>query len=209
MGHQPEHVELFGVDARDGVERAVAVGVDGQCARRVAVAERHAAIAFEARDGVGVREVVALAVRHADVDDLLLGVGGGESGVGPLDPQELPVADEAAVDVAHEHAGQQAGFAQDLEAVADAEHEAAAGRVCPHRIHGRRAPGDGAAAEIVAIGEAARQDGEVGARRQLGVGVPDLDHLGPGLGERPGHVRVAVRTREDDDGGAHQAISIA
>ena len=62
-------------------------------------------------------------------------------------------------------AGQQPGFAQDLKAVADAEQEAAALGVDAHRAHDRRARGDRAATQIVAIGEAARHHHEVGARR--------------------------------------------
>ncbi len=40
------------------------------------------------------RGVVALAVRHADIDDLTSPVGRREGGVGALDPQSLTVAHE-------------------------------------------------------------------------------------------------------------------
>ena len=116
----------------------------------------------------------------------------------------LVVADEAQVGVAHQHAGQQAGLAQDLEAVADAEHEAAARRMRAHRVHDRRPPGDRAAAQVVAIGEAARQHDEIGPGGQRRVGVPDRRDRGARLAERPRGIAVAVRAGEDDDGGLHR-----
>ena len=57
---------------------------------------------------------------------------------------------------------------EELKAVADAEHQAAARGMGAHRLHDRRARRDRAAAQIIAIGEAARQHDEIGARRQRG-----------------------------------------
>ncbi len=90
------------------------------------------------------------------------------------------MADEFQVGVAHQDARQQPGFAQDLEAVADAQHQSAARRMGPHRIHDRRPARDGAAAQIIAIGKAAGQHDEVGAGGQRGLGMPDLlDRVSP------------------------------
>ena len=61
-------------------------------------------------------------------------VAAGERRLRVLDPDVLHFADEAELRVAHQHAGQKAGFAQDLEAVADPEHEAARAQ------RGRRPP---------------------------------------------------------------------
>ena len=82
-------------------------------------------------------------------------------------------ANELQPRVAHEDAGQKPGLAEDLEAVADAEHETALGGKAPHRVHHRRARGDGAAAQIVAIGKSAGHHDEVGPRRQRRLGMPD------------------------------------
>ena len=146
----------------------------------IGIAEGHQPFAFEPLQGLGVGRVVALAMRDADIDGLALGIGPGEGGVVALDPQELAMADELEVGVAHQDAGKKPGFAQDLEAVADAEHEAAARRMGADRIHHGRAAGNGAAAQIIAVGEAAGQDHEVGAFRQFGLGMPDLLDLGAG-----------------------------
>jgi hypothetical protein len=59
------------------------------------------------------------------------------------------------------------------------------------------------------VGEAAREDDEVGAGRQLTISVPN--HSGrpsAGLADCARDVTLAIRTREDDDGGTHQSISI-
>src|SRR5260370_1408573 len=56
------------------------------------------------------------------------------------------MADEFQPRVAHENAGQKAGLAENLKAVADAEHETTAASEGAHRVHDRRARSDGAAA---------------------------------------------------------------
>ena len=115
--------------------------------------------------------------------------------------------------VAHQHARQQARLAQDLEAVADAEDEAAALGVALDRAHDRRTRRDRPAAQIVAIGEAAGQDDEVDAVGQIRLGVPDDGGGVAGeVAERAGGVAFAIGAGEEDDGGFHrraQAISIA
>ena len=74
-----------------------------------------------------------------------------------------------------------------------------------HRVHDRRARRDRAAAQIIAVGEAARHHHEVGARRQRGVGVPDHGGLAAGDElERARHVALAIDAGKDDDGGFHQ-----
>ena len=99
--------------------------------------------------------------------------------------------------------GQQARLEQDLEAVADAEHRAAGVGERLHRGHHRREPGDRAGAQVVAVGEPAGQDDDVG-RAERGVLVPDE------FGVVPEHVLrgvigvvVAVRSGKDDDGEFH------
>jgi hypothetical protein len=65
------------------------------------------------------------------------------------------LADVLEAGVAHERAGQQAGLGEDLEAVADAEDQAAAGGKPLDRLHDRRKAGDGAGAQVIAVGKAA------------------------------------------------------
>ena len=143
------------------------------CPVGVAIAERDPAVRLDSLDRLVVGDEIALAVGDGELDHLPGRIAARERGLRVLDPQVLHLADEAALGVAHQHARQQAGFAQDLEAVADAEHQPAARGVVADRLHDRGARGDRAAAQIVAVGEAARQDDEIRPRRQLALGVPD------------------------------------
>src|SRR5438309_1126855 len=79
--------------------------------------------------------VVALAMRDRHPNDLACIIAARERRIRPFDPQVNVVADELQLRVAHEHAGQKACFAQDLKAVADAEHETAVAGERTHRVH--------------------------------------------------------------------------
>ena len=68
-----------------------------------------------------------------------------------------------------------------------------------HRGMGR----DGAAAQVVAIGEAAGHDDEIDLG-QLAVPVPDhLGRLAHGMPKGGGDIMLAIGAGEDDDGGVH------
>ena len=204
MRHQAEHIALRRIDAGDVVERAVRIGLGRDLTLGVAIAEGDEALAFEPGERLGIADIVAFAMGDADIDHLPLGIGGGEGGVVALDAQMLALADEFQIGVACKNARQQPGLAGDLEAVADAEHEAAARCMGPRRVHDVGATGNRAAAQIVAIGKAARQHDEVGPGRQLVVAMPDMRDAGAGLLQSLGDVAIAVGARKGDDGGFHR-----
>ena len=81
-------------------------------------------------------------------------------------------ADEFEPAIADQRAGQQAGFDQDLESVADAEHQPAIGGEFLDRLHHGREFGDGAAAQVIAVGEAAGKDDGIDIAERGGI-VPD------------------------------------
>src|SRR5579871_5446132 len=113
-------------------------------------------------------------------------------------------ADEFQPRIAHQHTRQELGLAEDLETVADAEHQTAIARKRPHSIHDRRARSDGTAAQIVAIGEAAGYHDEVSPFRQRGLRMPDHARLvAGGEFQSARHVALAIDTGEDEDGGFH------
>ena len=87
----------------------------------------------------------------------------GERRLRLLDAHVHARADEAQAAVANQRAGQQAGFAQHLEAVADAEHQATGVRELDDALHDRREARHGAAAQVVAVGKPAGQDDAVDA----------------------------------------------
>ncbi|MNG39131.1 hypothetical protein D3C84_1270740 [compost metagenome] len=64
------------------------------------------------------------------------------------------MATELQVLVAAQYAWQQARFRKDLETVADAENELALLGCFDHFVHNRSKTRDGAAAQVVAVGEA-------------------------------------------------------
>ena len=63
--------------------------------------------------------------------------------------------------IAQQRAGEQARFDEDLKAVADAKHESALGREFLHGLHDGRKARDGAAAQIIAVGEPAGKDDRI------------------------------------------------
>ena len=204
MRHHAEHIAALIEDAGDAVHRPVVIPVGIGNAVRPGIAEQDAAFAFELRHGLAIGDVVALAVRHRHADHLTGIVAAGERRIGALDLEIDVAADEFELRIAHQHARQQAGLAQNLEAVADAEHQPALGGEGAHRIHHRRTRGDGAAAQIVAVGETARHHHQVGARRQIVLGVPDHRRRAARHQlQRARHVALAIDPREDEDGGFH------
>jgi hypothetical protein len=76
--------------------------------------------------------------------------------------------------------GQKAHLGQHLKAVADAQHIAAPVGMGAHGGSDRRLRGNGAAAQVVAVGKAARHAHHIGALGQGAVLVPDPRHLEPG-----------------------------
>ena len=96
----------------------------------------------------------------------------GEGGVGGLGAQVDLLADVLLAGVAHERAGQKAGFAEDLEAVADAEDEAVVGGELLDRLHDGGKAGDGSGAEVIAVGKTAGNEDGVAALK-VGGGVPE------------------------------------
>src|SRR5690606_2338205 len=148
-------------DRGDVAHRTVRVGAG--------VPRHYPAGRLELVQGGLVGDVPTLPALERDDDLLVDVVAGGPGGVAGLDPQpHVPVA-EVQVCVAGEGPGQQVRLAQDLEAVADAEHRQAGFGGVGERLHHRGEPGDGAAPQVVAVGEAAGEHDRVHAA-QVGLG---------------------------------------
>ncbi len=195
-------------DAGDVALGAVGVGLRRRLAGLVAIAEDDAPFALEAVERRRIGEIVAFRVRDRQAHDLTLAVALGEERLVVVDAQGDVAADELERGVAHQDAGQQARLAQHLEAVADAEHRRAGLRLGDDVAHDRRVGGHGAAAQIVAVGKAARQHDEVGGGHGR-IAVPDHLHREPGDAlQRDLDVAVAVGAGEDDDGGAQHLGSV-
>src|SRR6478752_2986160 len=200
--HEADDVAALVGDAGD-----VAVGAVGVAALGVGdVAEDDAPLPLEPVEGRLVGDETALAVLEDD-RDLLAGLEVGRPrGRGVLDDEPLVDAVELAVVVADQSAGQQVALGEHLEAVADAEDgQATLGRR-DERLHDRCEAGDGAAAQVVAVGEAAGEDDRVDAP-EVRVAVPERDGLAAALADGTRRVTVVERTGERDDADLHCASS--
>ena len=148
-------------------------------------------------------EVVPVHVRDGHLQHLPRLAGGGKGRVGSLHPQVDEAAEELQPAVAQHGTGQQPSLKQDLKTIADAQHQPAALGELFDRTQDRRVAGEGAGAEVVAIGEAAGQHD--------GVEVVDLGGLVPdpfgGLAEHAGEdvegVVVAIGTGKNDHAEFH------
>jgi hypothetical protein len=109
-----------------------------------------------------------------------------------VDPEGHVAALEAQVGVAGQRAREDPRLGEDLKPVADAQEQATAVGVGLHRGHDVGEARDGAAAEVVPVGEASREHHEVGARGQLDVLVEDVFRGHPEHA-RQGVERVEVR----------------
>src|SRR6478609_6244195 len=200
--HEPDDVAALVGDAGD-----VAVGAVGVAALGVGdVAENDPSLPLEPVERRLVGDETALAVLEDD-RDLLAGLEVGRPrGRGVLDDEPLVDAVELAVVVADQRAGQQVALGEHLEAVADAEDgQATLGRR-DERLHDRCEAGDGAAAQVVAVGEAAGEDDRVHAP-EVRVAVPERDGLAAALADGTRRVTVVERTGERDDADLHCASS--
>ena len=109
------------------------------------------------------------------------------------------LADVLEAGVAHQRAGQQAGLGEDLKAVADAEHKATGVGEVFDGLHDGREAGDGAGAEIVAIGEAAGHEHRVDSLQIVGV-VPEKGNgLTRDVGDHVLRVVIAVGTGKNQN----------
>ena len=181
--------------AGDVAQRTVRVAVD--------VAAHHAALASSSSSVALVGDVPTLTVLERD-EDLLARRRSRvvQAVLVVLDPQPLVPVEEVQVLVAHQRAGQQMRLAQDLEAVADAEHRHARAAASTIELHHRGEPGDRAAPQIVTVREPAGEDHRVDAA-QIGVAVPQRAPARRPHAHRPGGVAIVEGAGERDDADLH------
>ena len=94
-----------------------------------------------------------------------------------LDPNEYMLADKMQIPVSDQRPGQKTGFAKYLKAIADAQHQPAALRKLPDRIHYRRKTRQGSGAQIIAVRKTAG-DNHCVVTAEVSIPVPDkIDRL--------------------------------
>src|SRR6266478_8233022 len=208
MGHHSQDVPAGVGDSGDVREGAVRVHPrDAANSLGVDVAEGDLSLAFQPPQAFRVDVVVPVAVPDGDADDVALGVLARPGRHGVLHLEVHVAADVLERIVAPHRPREHSRLEQDLEAVADPDHMAAALGELAHLVHDRREARDGAGAQVVAVGEPAREHHHVGAA-QVAVLVPDV--AGGAAEDVLGHVVdvvVAVAAGKDDHREEHQRIS--
>src|SRR5579862_101582 len=199
--HEAEDVSPAVANARDVASRAVGVGFRRGPAGCVGVTEKNLAVAIQGTEGLFVREVVAFAVRDGQFKQRAGRAGVGERRVHVLDADGDAPADEMEGGVADERAGEQPRFAENLEAVADAEDELSLARLLDDGAHDGRESRDGPATQVVAIGKAAWQDDKI-ISRDGGFLVPNVVGVA-GLPQDAVAILIAIRSRKPDDRTSH------
>ena len=172
MRHQAGHVALFIADAGDVLQRAVGIRGVGQVSVRIAVLPEDLVVGLELRERFFVGKIAAFAVGDGHAENFARRNLARERRIVRGGLEENIFAVELQIAVADERAGQQAGFGEHLKAVADAEDKAAVVGELFHGLHHGAEPRDRAAAQIIAVAEAAGHDDTIGVaeRRIL---VPD------------------------------------
>src|SRR5215472_9206613 len=207
MGHQAGDVPFAVRDASDVVHRAV--GSAGVIVRTIGrrIAKNDLAILLEFRERRLVHGPVAIRMRDGNLEDLALSSGVGERRVGLLHANVDVAADEAQSAVAHHGPGKKARFAQDLEAIADAEHQPAAGREFLDRFHHRRKARDGTRAQVVAVGKTTGQDDSVTIRQIFRLVPDEFDALSEAVSDGVKGVVVAIGPGKNNDSKFHAAAA--
>ena len=127
------------------------------------------------------------------------GIARGKGAVAGFHLEINGFADVLQPGIAQQNPRQQAGFGQDLKAVANAENIAATLGMGHDRATDRRIGGNRPAAQIIAKGKAPRHADDVDALGHIGVLVPDHADLGTGALEGHRQIAVAVRTGEGEN----------
>src|SRR5262249_48175856 len=127
--------------------------------------------------------------------------------VGLFDAHVNVATDETETGVAHHGAGKQAGFAEDLESIADAEDHAAGVGELFNGLHDGRKARNGAGTQIVAVGEAAGQNDCSPVGEIFGLVPDDLDGLLQNLADGVEGVVIAIRAGKDYDSEFHRVVT--
>jgi len=129
-------------------------------------------VGLELRERFFVGKVAAFAVGDGHAQNFPRRNLAGERRIVRGGLEENIFAVELQIAIANQRAGQQAGFGEDLKAVADADDEAAVVGELFHRLHHGAEPRYRAAAQVIAVAESAGHDDAVGVAER-GVLVPD------------------------------------
>lgn len=204
VGHHAKYIEAIVANASNVVQAAVGVGLWGDIAAGIAVAEENLVVIFQRFQGIFVAVVVAFTMGNRHLQGAVVEFSGKRRTFAYRLNMNI-FADKLGVFVVQQSTRQQASIGQNLESVANAHHIAAPAGVCGHFVHDRRKPGNGPRAEIITIRKSARQQNNIHAL-QVVVFVPELYHiLAQILADGVNQILIAVAAREGNDTEFHGA----
>ena len=207
-GMSPATFRLLVADAGDAVERPVRVGGLGGFAPRIHIAPKDLVVCLQPRQGFFVGKVAPFAVGDRQPQQFVRRNPVGERRIGRGRLQEDVLAPELKGTVANQRPGQQPGLAEDLEPVADPQHQPAFRREPLHRLHHRAEPCNGPGAQIIAVAESAGDNDRIGlAQRRLLV-PKQPRRMAEHVPQDMDHVLVAIRTGKLEDGEVHLRFTI-
>jgi hypothetical protein len=203
MRHHSEDVALLIEDAGDVAKGSVWIGLWRHITGGSAVAKGDAVFGFEALEFLRCAEVITFHMANGDLKDVSPGKLAGEGAVGGFDADVDLLANVLEACIAHERAGEQSGFSEDLKTIADTEDKAAALSKAFDGLHDGRKARDGASAEVVAIGKAARNENGIDALQIFRVMPEKADGLVGDFSDDVVGVVVAVGAGKDEDAKFH------
>src|SRR5690606_11828981 len=207
--HHSQHVAFTVHDPGDVPGGAVRVGRLGDCPGSVTVPEDDATLRLQRVQLRSGSDVASFAVGDRNPQHLPLTILGGKGWRALLHPEVHRLRAELERSVPNQCSWQQAGLAENLEAVADADHEAAAVRELAYLAHDRAEARDRPGAQVVAVAEPAGEEDDIDPL-QVVLPMPEVDRLR--VEDVPGGlvtVVVTVRPREGDYTDLHLAPSRA
>src|SRR5579862_8442428 len=158
MRHEAGDIPRFIADSSNIPQRSVWIADFRRLALAVYVLPQDLIFRFKPIQRFTVRKITAFPVRDGHAQQFAVRNLVGEWRVGGKRLQKNVLAAELERAIADQRSGEKSRLAEDLEAVANAEHEPAICRKSLHLLHDGAEPGDGAGAQIISIAEAARND---------------------------------------------------
>jgi len=205
VGHETCHIFLSVTDTGDIEQGTIGVGFRGSVAVAVAIAPEDLPVCLHLLECFSVGEVAAFSVGDRDSQERSFRgfAGKGRIRVASAQPDELAAERDAFI--ADQRSGQESGFTQDLEPVADAQHQSAAVGKLLHSGHDVAVAGDGAGAQIISIAETSRDNDRIGVA-QAGIFMPEQAGIvAQNVFENVNTVLVTITSRKLKDGKIHNS----
>lgn len=191
MRHQSRNITTLIANARDIQQRAIRICRVGDISARIAVLPQDLIIRLQFCERGFVRKIASFPVRNRHAQNF--------SGRNPIRKRRIvrdrfqvdEFAMELQITIANQRAGQQPRFRQHLKSVANANHQSAIVGELFHRLHHGTESRNRAAAQIIAIAEAARNDHAIRIA-QRGFLVPDQARGMTELANRVNGILIAI-----------------